>query len=233
MSFGSCAYDQSDKRNSSPLRNVPVVRASRQQRALAVVAGVAATVFVALTVIVCTDASLGIDDRAFTLARDLRTPWLTHAARVVTTLGIIAIVGPAVLLGAGLLIRSARRARATALVAGIAVTWILVWITKWLVDRSRPPAPLIHTTGQSYPSGHAANAVGWLALAIALAVLIEGRRIRIAVIALGAVVTALVGLSRIYLRAHFASDVLAGEALAVAVYALAAIGVRRRVTRIG
>jgi len=33
----------------------------------------------------------------------------------------------------------------------------------------------------------------------------------------------LVGLSRIYLRAHYASDVLAGEALAVAMYALAAL----------
>ena len=34
----------------------------------------------------------------------------------------------------------------------------------------------------------------------------------------------LVGLSRIYLRAHYASDVVAGEALAVAMYALATIG---------
>lgn len=34
----------------------------------------------------------------------------------------------------------------------------------------------------------------------------------------------LVGLSRINLRAHYASDVLAGEALGVAMYALAASG---------
>jgi membrane-associated phospholipid phosphatase len=33
----------------------------------------------------------------------------------------------------------------------------------------------------------------------------------------------LVGLSRIYLCTHYASDVLAGESLAVAMYALAAI----------
>jgi membrane-associated phospholipid phosphatase len=33
-----------------------------------------------------------------------------------------------------------------------------------------------------------------------------------------------VGLSRIYLRAHYASDVLAGGALAVAIYAPATIG---------
>ena len=47
---------------------------------------------------------------------------------------------------------------------------------------------------------------------------------RIAAVAAGALLTVLVGLSRIYLRAHYASDVLAGEALATAMYALATIG---------
>jgi len=82
----------------------------------------------------------------------------------------------------------------------------------------------VHTSGQSYPSGHAANSVGYLALAIALTVAIPSRIGRVAAVAAGALLTVLVGLSRIYLRAHYASDVLAGEALAVAMYALAAIG---------
>ena len=54
--------------------------------------------------------------------------------------------------------------------------------------------------------------------------MISARGARIAAIAAGAVLAVLVGLSRIYLRAHYASDVLAGEALAVSMYALAAIG---------
>ena len=99
-----------------------------------------------------------------------------------------------------------------------------MWIIKSVVDRSRPPHPLVHTSGQSYPSAHAANSVGWLALAIALTVVIPTRVGRIAAITSGALLAVLVGLSRIYLRAHYASDVLAGEALAVAIYALAAIG---------
>jgi undecaprenyl-diphosphatase len=100
-----------------------------------------------------------------------------------------------------------------------------VWITKAAVDRPRPPAPLVHTSGQSYPSAHAANSVGWLALALALAVMSASRCGRLVAVAAGALLMVLVGLSRIYLRAHYASDVLGGEALAVAMYAVAATAV--------
>jgi membrane-associated phospholipid phosphatase len=143
---------------------------------------------------------------------------------VITKLGLIALVGSAVLLGAALLIKRRDRVRAVALVLGAALAWISVWIAKSVVDRPRPRDPLVHTAGQSYPSAHAANSVGWLALAIALKVVISPRSGRIAAVSAGTLLAVLVGLSRIYLRAHYASDVLAGEALAVAMYALAAIG---------
>jgi membrane-associated phospholipid phosphatase len=187
------------------------------------VAVAAIAVFVALTVAVTTDPSIGFDSRAFETADDLRAPWLDTAAKIVTKLGLIAVVGSALLLAAGLMVRRRHRIRAAALVAGGALAWVSVWITKTLVDRPRPPHPLVHTSGQSYPSAHAANSVGWLALAIALTVVIPNRAARVAAVAAGALLAVLVGLSRIYLRAHYASDVLAGESLAIAMYALAAI----------
>jgi membrane-associated phospholipid phosphatase len=188
------------------------------------IAAVAAAAFVVLTVVVTTRPSLALDSGAFRIADQLRAPWLDHAARLVTTLGLIAVVAPALLRGGGLLARSRHRARAAAVLAGASLAWITVWIIKNEVDRSRPPAPLVHTAGQSYPSAHAANSLGWLALAIALAVVIRSRGGRVAAIACGLLLTVLVGLSRIYLRAHYASDVLGGETLGVTMYALAAIG---------
>jgi undecaprenyl-diphosphatase len=201
---------------------VPVRR--RPARWLLVTVAVAAiAVFVAVTVAVTSSRSLALDSRAFETADDLRAPWLDTAAKIVTKLGLIAIVGMAVLVAAWLLIRRRRRTRAAALVAGAALAWVSVWITKAVVDRPRPPEPLVHTSGESYPSAHAANAVGWLAIAIALTAVIPTRGARIAAVTTGALLAVLVGLSRIYLRAHYASDVLAGEALAVAIYALAAL----------
>jgi membrane-associated phospholipid phosphatase len=190
---------------------------------LVVVAVTAVAVFVTLTVVVSASSSLALDSRAFEIADELRAPWLDDAARLVTTLGLIAIVG-SVLLGAALLLKRRHPTRAAALVVGAGLAWISVWIVKSAVDRARPPEPLLHASGQSYPSAHAANSVGWLALAIALTVAIPTRGGRIAAISAGALLAVLVGLSRIYLRAHYASDVLAGEALAVAMYALATIG---------
>jgi membrane-associated phospholipid phosphatase len=209
----------------------------RDRSALRLIAGVAATaaaVFIALTIVVTSSSSLALDAHAFDIANHLRAPRLDHAARILTSLGLIAIVGPVLVLGAALLIKRGHNARAVPLLAGGALTWITVWITKWAVDRARPPAPLVHTTGHSYPSAHAANSVGWLALAIALTALIPTRAGRITAVATGALLTMLIGLTRIYLRAHYPTDVLAGQALAIAMYALAMIGAltwqRRRYT---
>jgi membrane-associated phospholipid phosphatase len=200
------------------------VRRASVLRALAVLAVTATAVFVALTIAVTVSSSVAFDSRAFAIADSLRAPWLDTVARIVTKLGLLVIVGPAVLVGATVLIKRHDRARAAWLVVGAGLAWIGVRIVKSVVDRPRPPHPLVHTSGQSYPSAHAANSVAWLALAIALTVVIPTRAGRIAAIAAGALLAVVVGLSRIYLRAHYASDVLAGEAFAIVMYAAAAIG---------
>lgn len=193
-------------------------------RLLVAVAVVGAAVFAAITVVVVSEPHLAIDQAAFDVANDVRAQWLNHAARVVTTLGLIGIVAPVVLIAAALLARRRHRRRASAVVAGAALAWASAWITKVAVDRPRPPAPLVHTTGQTYPSAHAANSVAWLAVAIALSIFVSRRAGRTILVAAGAAITVLVGLSRVYLRAHYASDVAAGYALAATMYALAAIG---------
>ena len=148
---------------------------------------IATAVFAALTITVTVSSPIAFDSRAFEIADSIRAPWLDTVARIVTKLGLIAIVGPAVLAGAAvIMIKRRDGARATALLAGAGLAWISVRIVKSVVDRPRPPHPLVHTTGQSYPSAHAANSVGWLALAIALTVVIPTRAGRTAAITAGA-----------------------------------------------
>jgi hypothetical protein len=119
-------------------------------------------------VAVTSNPSLAFDSRASETATTC-APWLDTAAKVLTKFGLIAIVGFAVLLAAVLLFRRRHTLRAAALILGAALAWVSVWITKRVVDRPRPPNPVLDTFRQGYPSAHAADSVGWLAIAIATA----------------------------------------------------------------
>lgn len=94
--------------------------------------------------------------------------------------------------------------------AGLAVT-----LVKEGVDRARPPVaePGLDPVGvipasASFPSGHSATA-----FATAVAVGLVYPRLRVPLL----VLAALVALSRVYLGMHYATDVLVGTALGVAI----------------
>ena len=80
----------------------------------------------------------------------------------------------------------------------------------------------METSLSSFPSGHAAYATAWIAVTLAL-----GRR-RLGLAGetawlLGAIaLAAAVGLSRIYLRVHWWSDVAAGWAIGAGIFGLLA-----------
>jgi undecaprenyl-diphosphatase len=92
-----------------------------------------------------------------------------------------------------------------------------------LVDRPRPGGGLVEVSGAGYPSGHAAHSVfyAWLALTVAIRVR-PGWRYGSALIAGGIALTALVGLTRVYLGVHYLSDVSGGWALGVTAFATCA-----------
>ena len=77
--------------------------------------------------------------------------------------------------------------------------------------------------GSSFPSGHAAYATlySWIAITVVLRMR-RGKARASAIVAAGLTVTALVGLSRVYLGAHYLSDVSAGWALGASAFSLCA-----------
>jgi len=81
------------------------------------------------------------------------------------------------------------------------------------IDRHRPPRPDSFVTehNESYPSGHAmGSTIGFGMIAYAGLLVVRRRLWRIALVAGTIVVVSLVGASRIFLRAHWFSDVIAG-----------------------
>jgi undecaprenyl-diphosphatase len=89
---------------------------------------------------------------------------------------------------------------------------VLMLLLKQLFQRKRPLSPLLKAAkGLSFPSGHAIMAVTFYGLLIyILQHAIESSWLRSLVSILLIVLILLIGFSRIYLRVHYASDVLGG-----------------------
>ena len=122
------------------------------------------------------------------------------------------------------------RAFAGPLAAGVAAQGVLVWALKALIGRTRPwialglPAPIGSPHDCSFPSGHAAGGfcvAMFLAVALPVAWPASPGRARL-VTFVAFVYAALVASSRVYLGAHFPSDVLVGGLLGAAVGLVAA-----------
>lgn len=163
------------------------------------------------------------DETALDVARDLQAGWLTDVAKGITVLGSGAVTIPIAVLAAMVLAVRRRWAELWVLAVGFTLILLLVPEIKDSTDRPRPPDPLTSAGTPAFPSGHAANSVLWTWLAITFAWrVVPGITRRSLVIAAGIALTALIGLSRAYLRVHWLSDVSAGWALGVSCFAAVA-----------
>jgi membrane-associated phospholipid phosphatase len=102
---------------------------------------------------------------------------------------------------------------------------VAVQLAKAGIDRPRPDTPLVEAEGESYPSGHAAYSTIWVAAAVVVSRVVPGIASRAALIGGSLVIAIAIGLSRIYLRVHYWSDVAGGWGLGAGIFGLcAAIG---------
>ncbi len=195
--------------------------------ALLLAVALGAALYVALALMIpARGGPLGVDRAAAEAAVDLRAGGVVSAVKVLTGLGAYPVLDVAVLLLTGTLLVRRRRREAVVLAAGTIATVLLTQALKAAEGRPRPPLPLVRTHGLSFPSGHSSAAVAWSAGAVALALAAPGARRRAGLLAAGVAVTVGVGLSRIYLSAHWLSDVLAGWSVGVGVFAACALVAR-------
>jgi undecaprenyl-diphosphatase len=184
------------------------------------IAGVGIFVFFMYLVAVAHDPGpTPLDSDVLDLVEKLRTDVLVDVAKVVTALGAFPTVAALVAATAALFVMRGRYAEAIVLVLGLLLIYIAVNVTKGALDRPRPPDSLVDTNGDAYPSGHAAYATAWVAAAIVLT-----RRLRLVTsgvlvfVALG--IAAAVGATRIYLGAHWFSDVAGGWGLGAGIFSV-------------
>jgi membrane protein DedA with SNARE-associated domain/membrane-associated phospholipid phosphatase len=160
------------------------------------------------------------DTGALDLVTRLDAQPFVDIARVVTELGSLP-VAIVLVVGVGALLAWRRQfAEALVLVAGLVITYAGVHLIKAALDRPRPPRPLVETDLSAFPSDHAAYAMTWIAVAVAISRALPGLASRFTFVLAGVIVAAVVGLTGVYLRAQWLSDVTGGWGLAAAAFAL-------------
>jgi undecaprenyl-diphosphatase len=187
------------------------------------VCGVGLYVFVLYTVILAGDPGpTPLDSNLLDLADRVRTGALTDVVKVVTDLGALATTATLVAATALLLAARRRPIELVALVAGFVLVYLGVQLTKAGVDRPRPSGSLVATGSDAFPSGHAAYSTAWVAAAVVASEML-GLAHRAALVLAAIAIAVAVGLSRIYLRAHYWSDVAGGWGLGFGIFGTCAV----------
>lgn len=138
--------------------------------------------------------------------------WLREVGRDVTSLGSFVFLGFLVLAVIGYLLLIRKRAAAALLTASVLGGAAVSTVLKLAFDRPRPDLPAdIRVFTASFPSGHAMlSAVTFLTLGAIMMRVEADRRVKTYFMSLAVFLTVAVGVSRVYLGVHYATDVLAG-----------------------
>lgn len=167
---------------------------------------------------------LVVADRAvFTFLQQLRTDPADGLMVAITQMGSVGVMLPLIVVVAAWLVFHRSWRTAGYWIGTSAGAEAVVQVLKGTLGRHRPLA-LYHGVEQySFPSGHATIAavvLAWLAFLLTRG---QPRRWRMAVGGALSIYVALVGFSRLYLGAHWLSDVLGGFAFGLAAAALSAM----------
>jgi membrane-associated phospholipid phosphatase len=132
-----------------------------------------------------------------------------------------------------LLLRFRLKIEAAFLAMSVGSSWLMVNAIKFIVGRPRPSSELVEVYERpltlSFPSGHVASYVALYGFLFYLVcALMRPSLLRSALLFVCGAMIALVGLSRVYLGAHWASDVLGGYCFGFFWLALTIYFYRRR-----
>lgn len=191
---------------------------SLRARGAVTLALVAAVLALGLAIAVRHDPAAGADSATLRWFLDHRTPWATHLATALSTVfAPMWVAIAAVVVALGLIRRDQLLDRGARVLGTVAIAGVLAEVFKLAINRLRPPA--VDQIGSpeaaaSFPSGHVTGTAALL-LAAALTVT-ASRAARTTAITTASLLSAAVAVSRLYLGAHWLTDVVASLAVAVA-----------------
>jgi len=173
--------------------------------------------------VISSDPLVQFDHVLFAALQDLRTGLVDDVMIAVTELGSVR-VAIAVIAAVSIVLAWKRCWRTLAYwLTAVVFAQALVWILKMTLERARPMAMYDGVDQFSFPSGHAASSIVLYCFLAFLLAHEKRPRIRFAITLLSALLVGSIAFSRLYLGAHWLSDVLASLSLGTAWVALLSI----------
>lgn len=187
----------------------------KNKRIIAIV--VLLILFCMIAVFVNTENNLVIDKKIYSVVSMLHSNMATIFFKTVTTLGNAKIIGCLCIVL--LLLSKTRKTLGIPITIVTFMSGLLNIILKNIFGRQRPLLEqLVHEDSFSFPSGHSMATATIFSMIIYLSCrYIKNKKIKYAVNIVSGILMFLIGMSRIYLRVHFFTDVLAGWCLGVIV----------------
>lgn len=162
------------------------------------------------------DKNLLFDDRVFEMLNPYVSNFNTAVMKIITFLGSQNFLLPANLFLIGYFLFFRENKKTAFKIAAISITSVVVMFSiKFFLQRERPLIPLISKVhGYSFPSGHTFTSVTFYGIiAYIIYKNVQQPFLKWSFIVLIILFIFLIGLSRVYLRLHYASDVLASFCL--------------------
>lgn len=188
------------------------------------------TLFIALAVYVKLHgaASLTVNEAVFHLFRGARQPWLDDKMIYLTLLGQKQVIYPVILIIFGYLLYSRHfREASHALMLAIFGAGS-VFIFKHMLESQRPWGIMNNAETYSMPSGHTVlSCVLYVGLAFIIANSMHAKKWRWVAYAIALIISFAVGMSRLYLGAHWFTDVFSAWLLAAAILCFVIISYER------
>lgn len=144
-----------------------------------------------------------------------KTSLVTNVFKAITVLGSAKVL-VGITLVSFIILRNKRIS--TCIAFNLVTIGVLNQVLKLIIQRPRPEGfRLIEETGYSFPSGHSMASMAFYGLIIYFIFkYLKNRKLKIAICTMLALLIVCIGISRIYLGVHYASDVIAGFVISIA-----------------
>jgi len=172
-------------------------------------------IFIVILISVLNGSIAGFDSSVYNAISSLKSNFLTVFFKTITR---FADEEPLILIAIICLIAIKNRKVGASIAVNLVSSAFINHLIKEIVQRQRPPIEfrMVEESSFSFPSGHAMTSATFYGLIIYFIFKnVKNKKLRNTICTVLSLLIFLIGISRIYLGVHYASDVLAGFTLAI------------------